>query len=329
MTRRVDSLSGRRAREETRTEGGHARRSLFRGLGVGIDDFCCRAHVSLEGEDEPNPTHSIVFVRRGVFVRHDRDESLVADASQILFFNRNQPYRYAHPVAGGDDCTILMLEDDCVRAALARFAPRHADHPTKPFPSGHAQVTSRSARLHLELLATSRGRGSVPSIVHEDLVAELIDASLTALIRTEARRTRSRCSGSCARRRREAVEAAKLILNARVDSPPSLEGLAASVDLSPFHFSRVFRELTGLTLRRYLRRLRAALASDQLTRGARDLSRLASELGFCDHSHFTNSFRAEFGIPPSRLRRAFTSRRARSTEADRSDGYHLGPETRE
>lgn len=279
---------------------GHRRQPLFRGLGVGIDDFRCCAHVEPEGDEEPNPTHSIVFVRRGVFVRRDRDETMVADANHILFFNQGQPYRYAHPLPGGDDCTIFMLDDECARAAVSRVAPRDAEHPRTPFRFGHARSTARIARLHFELLVLSRGGNGSSSLSREDLVAELIDASLEAAHAGNTGRI-ERESAAGARRRRDAVEAVKLILNERFESPPRLAELAASVNCSPFHLSRIFRVVTGLTLRRYLQRLRAQLASDRLARGPTDLTALALDLGFFDHSHFTNAFRREWGVPPSRL----------------------------
>jgi AraC-like DNA-binding protein len=64
----------------------------------------------------------------------------------------------------------------------------------------------------------------------------------------------------------------------------------------------------GLSLRRYAKRLRARIAADRLATGARDLTELALDLGYADHSHFTNAFRQEWGLPPSRFR-ARVSRR--------------------
>lgn len=115
---------------------------------------------------------------------------------------------------------------------------------------------------------------------------------------------------------RELADAAKVMLSDSIDEPPSLIDLAARLDCSPFHLSRVFRTTTGLTLRGYIRRLRAALAADRLRRGEDDLTSLALDLGFCDHSHFTNSFRREWGVTPSRVRPA-AGRRARQTQRSR------------
>jgi AraC-like DNA-binding protein len=47
-------------------------------------------------------------------------------------------------------------------------------------------------------------------------------------------------------------------------------------------------------------RLRASL--ERLAAGAVDLTALALELGFSSHSHFTDSFRKEFGCTPSAIR---------------------------
>jgi AraC-like DNA-binding protein len=270
-------------------------------------DFRCRARVEPAGKEEPNPTHSIVFVRRGVFVRTDRDGTNVADANQILFFNEGQPYRYAHPVPGGDDCTILTLDEECARAAVQRFVRPGPRDPDGPFPVNHALLTPRAAQLHHELLAVSSEPCDASGFAAEDIVADLIDESLSALhgaTGTRTRRPRSRGA-----RQRDAVEAVKLILSRSIGAPPSLAELAAAVGCSPFHLSHIFRTHTGLALRHYVRRLRALLAADRLRRGARDLTSLALDLGFYDHSHFTNVFRQEWGVPPSRIRP--TSRTAR------------------
>ena len=70
--------------------------------------------------------------------------------------------------------------------------------------------------------------------------------------------------------------------------------------MSPFHLTRVFRELTGRTLTAYLHDLRLRAAVDRL--GEESLSRIAADLGYCTPSHFTDRFRTAFGVPPSQLR---------------------------
>jgi AraC-like DNA-binding protein len=115
-------------------------------------------------------------------------------------------------------------------------------------------------------------------------------------------------SATAARRHRDLAEAAKLALNQRLQSPPSLGELGRAFACSPFHLSRTFSRTVGVSLRRYLGRLRVRAAADRLAAGAHDLTQLALELGFADHSHFTNAFRREWGVPPSAFRASLDSR---------------------
>ena len=270
-------------------------------------DFRCRAHVEPEGPEEPNPTHSIVFVRRGVFRTTARGAALVADANHVLFFNQAQPYRFSHPLPGGDDCTILAVETPVARQLVARVSPWDAERAEAPFPLAHGLCTPRAARLHYELLTLAR-RGA-PPLDLEDGLAELADEALGAAYRTHERRTeRDAVSPAARRRRRELVEATALALHGRPDQPPSLAELAEDFGCSPFHLSRTFHREAGLSLRRYGNRLRARLAADRLAAGAPDLTAVALDYGFADHSHFTNAFRQEWGVPPSKFRARHAAR---------------------
>ncbi len=277
------------------------RQTLVESRGVSVVDFRCRARVEALGPEEPNPTHSIVFVRKGVFRRRRQGETLVADNNHVLFFNAGEPYRYSHPLPGGDECTILVLDGHRALELVARHAPRQADCLETPFRIGHGIASPRSARLHYELLALAQS--GVPGLALEDVVAELADEAVGAAYRTSGVLSeKERASSSARRRRRDLVEAAKLAVNERLSSLPSLGELAGELGCSPFHLSRSFHRTAGLSLRAYVGRLRARRAAERLAAGARDLTQLALELGYADHSHFTNAFRDEWGMPPSRFR---------------------------
>jgi AraC-like DNA-binding protein len=277
------------------------RHTVLESLGITVVDFRCRAHVEPLGPEEPNRTHGIVLVRKGVFRRKRQAETVVGDATHVLFFNAGEPYRYDHPLPGGDECTILVVDGHRALELLGRHAPRDAERPDAPFRLGHGLASSRAARLHYELLALVRRRA--PLLELDDVVAELADETVGAAYRSHGALVRKRPpSTSAGRRRRDLAEAAKLLLNERLESLPSLGELARALGCSPFHLSRTFHGVTGVSLRAYVGRLRARRAAHRLAAGERDLSRLALELGYADHSHFTNAFREEWGMPPSRFR---------------------------
>lgn len=279
----------------------HTRRTLVESLGISAVDFHCFAGVESEGPEEPNPTHSIVFVRRGVFCRTHCGERFLADPTQILFFNASHPYRYSHPMEGGDDCTILAVSTPVALALVAQHAPRDAERAETPFRLDYGFCSRRAALLHYEFLGLVHRLGS--SLAVEDALSELAHEALRAAYEGKDAVEKAKPGSSVAiRRQRELCEAVKAAVNARIESLPSLAELAQSLDCSPFHLSRTFRRMTGVSLRRYVTRLRTSMAADRLANGAKDLTDLALDLGFADHSHFTNTFRKEWGVPPSRFR---------------------------
>ena len=84
--------------------------------------------------------------------------------------------------------------------------------------------------------------------------------------------------------------------------------LAATVGLSAPHLSRSFHTLTGMTLRAYRTRLRVLQSLEPVADGV-DLSRVAHDLGFSSHSHFTFAFRRTFAAAPSGVRPALAGSR--------------------
>jgi AraC-like DNA-binding protein len=131
-----------------------------------------------------------------------------------------------------------------------------------------------------------------------------------------------RTNGLQAARTRHAAErhaaialAAKRRLAARLDAPNRIAEIAGELGLSPFHLAHVFQRQTGMTLHRYLQQLRMASALVRLHDGEANLSRLALDLGFSSHSHFTAVFRRHFGRSPSSFRAtaAVESRTRQST----------------
>jgi AraC-like DNA-binding protein len=98
---------------------------------------------------------------------------------------------------------------------------------------------------------------------------------------------------------RDLVDAARLELLAAPGETHSLTPLAHKLGMSPFHLARRFRRELGLPVHQYLLRLRLALALDRIRDGATGFSRLAWELGFSSHSHFSATFRTTYGMTPT------------------------------
>lgn len=99
----------------------------------------------------------------------------------------------------------------------------------------------------------------------------------------------------------------------------SLERLAAEAGFSRFHFHRIFRSLTGLTLNEAVTRARLDRAR-QLMAQQPDLTLtdVALRCGFGSSSNFSRTFRGRFGVPPSVFDHAAYHR---STKTERASWF--------
>src|SRR5439155_10627051 len=132
-------------------------KNLHSSRSVTIRDVCCRAHRHGCGPEERVSAHEVVFMRAGVFTKRAVREEFVADANQVLFFNRHEPYRVAHPADCGDDCTAFEFEPAAVCEVVAAYQPRVEEQPHRQFEFTHTlsspQLLLLCQRLRQRLLA--------------------------------------------------------------------------------------------------------------------------------------------------------------------------------
>jgi len=96
-------------------------------------------------------------------------------------------------------------------------------------------------------------------------------------------------------------------LAANLDGNVSLNDIARECGLSISHFSRAFRQSTGMAPHRWLIHRRVDAAKALLRKGRLSLSDVALRCGFADQSHLTRTFSGLVGSSPGNWRRQFAS----------------------
>ena len=262
-------------------------RTLLHRDGVTLADVACTHAAGRGAEDDRRFSHSLVFVRRGCFVRSVDGDARLLDPTLAYGSNPGQIERIDHPHDHGDDCTSLRI-DPGLAAALWGGDPQL---PARPLPT--------TPRIDLEhrLLLAAADRGADD---HE-LVERAVGLAAMTLERDDPARV---ASGRPAtqRARRALVDDAREALVA--DPDQSLPELGRRLGASPHHLSRIFRAVTGATISRHRMRLRVRAALERLAGGERDLARLAADTGFADQAHLCRVVREETGTTPSALRGA-------------------------
>jgi AraC-like DNA-binding protein len=272
--------------------------TIVRREGVELTDVACR-HPRGRGHAEEQTTgHTIVFIRRGCFIRSADGVESVLDPTVAYCMNAGAEQRYDHPGDDGDDCTSLVLDPDLI----ASLWGGEQQLPSRPL------HTSPEIDLEHRLLLSAARDGKDP---HE-LVERALLLTAGALEQSDPRPLTSGRPAT-ARARGAAADGAREILAG--DPERSLPDLARELTVSPHHLSRVFRAATGHTISRHRMRLRARAALERLAGGERDLARLAADLNFADQSHLCRVIRRETGSTPAALRNALAGDRLGSLDA--------------
>ncbi|HYN85966.1 MAG TPA: AraC family transcriptional regulator [Pyrinomonadaceae bacterium] len=176
--------------------------------------------------------------------------------------------------------------------ALITFSSRAADDPR----------LARLARdMTDELTEDSAGR--------EVVLAALVEQTTVQLLRRHAHVRRSgevelSRAGLVDRRIRRAVE----LMHAQLERDLPLGEIARAAHLSPFHFARLFKKLTGAAPHAYLAQLRAERARALLAETDLSVIEVAARVGYTSPSHFAKAFRQASGLSPSAFRKALVRR---------------------
>jgi AraC family transcriptional regulator len=274
---------------------------------VSISHVACRPADGRATGVEWAGADTIVFPARGVFVQHlSRSVEVLAESTRALLFAAERPYRVSHPDLHGDDCMSFQFADGALRDALVATAAVDTLHAGVLAPHAPLAPAAMGAR---KLLWRRISDGAADALEVEETSLALL-ASVLGSARRDEKATSSR--PAVAMRRRQQAHAIREMLLADPAHRWTLAELARRVYTTPFHLARVFRDEVGAPVHQYHLRVRLARALDLLLDTDRDLGRIALDVGFTTHSHFTTAFRQMVGTAPDRFRRSSRGADARS-----------------
>lgn len=236
--------------------------------------------------DEETPaSFSLVFPLTGVFRVEVRGGPVSATPAKVLLFGSGHSQLISHPAGGHDTSAFITL-------GIATVGPFLDDQGRPP---ASAAATRPEGDLALRSMLARARLGHLSPLEIESFASETLHllAGPSGV-------------GEISPDRRRLVHDAEEYLSTHYRSDCDLPTIARAVGSSPHHLSRVFKRATGESLSRRRMRLRLNEAVRKIEEGADDLSRVAVDCGFYDHSHLANSFRTHFGMSPTEMRGRLT-----------------------
>jgi AraC family transcriptional regulator len=276
-------------------------RLLARGDGWVVEDVICTSGPQDHPFEEQHSTVSIAIVVAGTFQyaadsRTSQRSELMTPGSMLLG-NPGQYFECRHTHGAGDRCVSFRYRADVFASIAADVGAPDSATPFRVLRLPPLRALSPLVGLSCAGLVGSVSRS------WEELSIQV--AARTAQIAIGHSRRVSDLTPETVGRVTRVVRA----IERHPDGHLTLDRLARSADLSPYHFLRTFERVTGVTPHQYVLRARLREAATRLTADPSKVLDVALDCGFGDVSNFNRAFRAEFGVAPRGFRE--TAREAR------------------
>ncbi|MBO4337687.1 MAG: helix-turn-helix domain-containing protein [Lachnospiraceae bacterium] len=110
------------------------------------------------------------------------------------------------------------------------------------------------------------------------------------------------CTWVTGRKERQAgsvVDKAKQYIDENYGQDISLDEVSRIVDISPFYFSKLFKDGTGTTFIEYLTNIRMLNARRLIDEGELSMKEISQRVGYADANYFSRTFKKNVGLTPT------------------------------
>ena len=95
------------------------------------------------------------------------------------------------------------------------------------------------------------------------------------------------------------IETAKEYIQNNYSKDISLDEVSKAANISPYYFSKIFKEDTGEGFVEYLTRIRMDKAKELLTTTECSMKEICAMVGYADPNYFSRSFKKNVGVTPT------------------------------
>jgi AraC family transcriptional regulator len=268
---------------------------LFRGAFFHVDDWRCAGHDSPGRHEEWCADDRIVITRRGVWQLQHARQIQTADPLHAILWPGQSGFRIHHPIGGADDCTVIRLTERGTRAMRECLAPRDADQIRDTFAHQSVALNQHNFALHWRLLLAARNPQTCDVLAIEDMAQTLL------MEICQPKCTRAPPSKHSIRIAHQAKE----VIAKRFRDALSLSSIAETLGCSPFYVAHQFKRVFGTSVHQAQIQWRLRVGLSQVLDAPKEIGRIAMDLGFASHSHFSDTFRAQFGCAPNQAQSRF------------------------
>ncbi|MBC9931558.1 helix-turn-helix domain-containing protein [Chitinophaga qingshengii] len=263
-----------------------------------VHNFLCQCQDCNVSAREHHDKFSIAFIRQGNFIYKVFRNDLDAFHGLFLISKPGYEHRVGHVHDMPDQCTIFSFPAantehlEAQGEELAWFLKN---------PDLHAlliKATPEMEYLHHRIFNLLQ-QPHFPRLCAEQLMLELFSLVLSG----GQQKMITPLTDRQKRHHLPLISTVKTFISENISEDISLPQLADISHLSPFHFNRLFKQMTGITPYNYLLQVRLKEAHLQLRHSRQSITHVAFETGFNSLEHFSAAYKKQYGLSPSQSRR--------------------------
>lgn len=260
----------------------------------------CRKAKQLLWQNQASSGYSLLSILDGRLNYAVDDSHATLERSQSVVLEPNTSV-----TAKGQHVELLFLTFSASlviqhAASMHLIPPKSIVTFTREQLAGDRKLDSLLAEFVSELAGEKPGKEIVMRALVEQTLVHMLRNYSTPRLSEELELSRV---GLVDRRIRRSVE----LMHTQLDQELTLRELAAASYLSPFHFARLFKKLTGASPHNYLAGIRAARAQLLLAETDLSVTEVGARVGYLSGSHFTKAFRLATGATPREFRKGLIS----------------------
>jgi AraC family transcriptional regulator len=203
--------------------------------------------------------------------------------ASALFHASDEPHAEHFHAAGGNSF-IVEISTDWIKSIRDRV-----DFPNMTVEFRHGKLPRLGTKVYQEFQKPD----ALSPLIIEGLMLEITGET--------ARRSANRKKSQ----KPLWLDRVESYLRERFAEPFSLAEVAEFVEIHPVHLAQTFRRFHHTTVGNFIRQIRLENARQELSSCIKTIAEISVDNGFSDQSHFTRSFKLEFGTTPNEYRKSF------------------------
>ena len=270
---------------------------------IGVGEYRCPIEHPQFSGGGPQKCPFIAFSRSSVRLIPNRGLPAVCTPNTVNLYDIGDGYSRVPVSRDGAICDWIAVEPQLLREIASYIDPETASSSAYIFPNHVAPTTPGTFVAQRAFFLAVRNDATLSTLEIEESAIRLIERVVTessGFARAHATH-RADSSRRRAARRRDMIEETKCILAREYWTQFSVADLARRVHCSPGYLSRSFSKASGFTLHEFQQQLRLRAALQLIAESNFNGAGIALQLGFANHSHFSDVFRARFGITPTQF----------------------------